>query len=57
MSRNLAGERFDLLQARDRFRVILVGAEQEQLGFGEDRGRGFDKSCRSFLMGSSASVI
>src|SRR5213083_646673 len=37
---HLARERLDLLQARDRLRVILVGAQQEQLGLGEDRGQG-----------------
>src|SRR2546426_4988383 len=33
-------ERLDLLQARDRLRIILVGAQQKQLGLGEDRGQG-----------------
>src|SRR5437762_2224857 len=37
---HLARERLDLLQARDRLRVILVGAQQEQLSLGEDRGQG-----------------
>src|SRR2546426_9338214 len=32
--------RLDLLQARDRLRIILLGAQQEQLGLGEDRGQG-----------------
>src|SRR5437667_181978 len=37
---HLARERLDLLQARDRLRVILVGAQQEQLSLSEDRGQG-----------------
>src|SRR3989442_12169828 len=33
---HLAGEGLDLLQAPDRFRVVAIGVEEQQLGFRED---------------------
>lgn len=36
-------QRFDLAKGRHRFFVQLIGAEQEQLGFGEDSGEGIGK--------------
>src|SRR2546426_7914539 len=39
-SSDVCSSDLDLLQARDRLRVILVGTQQEQLGLGEDRSQG-----------------
>src|SRR5437879_8350049 len=35
---HFARERFDLLQARHGLRVVLLGAQEQQLCFGEDGG-------------------